>query len=132
MSLIVKFRPSKYHTKADCILCGGEFNLGGVRIALWDEKERIGNICSECFQKGVKEFPSLLEAQAQRLRRDADDLEKLSKRSFECPTTWETFEELEKLTDLFDKQFHGTEDYEEAFVQLEQRFKEILHEEKED
>jgi len=131
MSLKVKLRPSKYRTRADCILCGEEFMLSGVRAALWDEKERIGNVCYECFKKGSNEFPSLLQAHVQRLRREADDLEKLFKRSFECPA-WETFQELEKLTDLFDKQFYGSEDYEDAFVQLEQKFKEILHEPKED
>jgi hypothetical protein len=128
-SLRVKLRPSKFFMRAGCVLCGEEFNLIGVRATVWDEQERIGNICYECLHKGPKEFPSILEAHIQRLRREAEDLEKLSKRPLECPS-WETFKELEKLTDSFEKQFYGSEDYEDAFIQLEQRFKEILKEAK--
>lgn len=84
--LQIKLKVSGFFLRDGCVLCGRGFTYDGIENILYEDDVEIGHVCGFCMEVGSKNFPSVLRAHAENLRKSAEELEKMAGEGIAFPT----------------------------------------------
>lgn len=89
--LKVKLHKIDLNLASICVTCGSTFVIEQIEATLWEDDERVGNICRTCTEKGSQGLSHAIKEHAAKLKKKAHKLEQLATKDIHCPT-WEDYQ----------------------------------------